>query len=396
MDIWLLGAFWFLLALAADFLSIWLKIAVALSEILIGIAIAFIIGLWLPEYMNFGSDVPWIQFVAGLGAVMLTFLAGAELDPEVIKGRIGEVLLIGLVGFIVPFVGCSAITYYLLHWSLPSSLLVGVALSTTSVAVVYAVMLELGFNKTAFGKAVLAACFVNDLGTVLALGFIFSPFTWKSAVFISVSVIVLSILPRLTRATFSRWGGRHSEQETKFFLFFLFILGYLAYWSGSEPVLPAYLLGMIVASILEKDHMLVKRLRAITFGFLTPFYFLRAGAFVSLPALYHAPLLFFALFFAKMITKAIGVYPAAKLSKYPRKDAIYTTLLMSTGLTFGTISALYGLTHRIIDKSQYSLIVAAVIASAIIPTLIANAFFLPKHHLKRHGNELPDLPLRDD
>jgi len=392
MDVWLLGAFWFLLALAADFLSIPLKIAVALSEIVVGLLIAFIIGLWLPEYSNFGSDVPWVQFLAGVGAVLLTFLAGAELDPETIKGRVGEVLLIGLVGFFAPFLGCTAIAYYLLGWSLMASWLTGVALSTTSVAVVYAVMLELGFNKTRFGKAVLAACFVNDLATVLALGFIFSPFTWKSIVFIAATAIVLVVLPKMTRATFRRWGHRHSEQETKYLFFFLFGLGYLAFWSGSEPVLPAYLLGMVVASILEKDHLLVKRLRAISFGLLTPFYFLRAGAFISIPAIVKAPLLFLALFGAKMVTKTVGVYPAAKLSNYPQKDVIYTTLLMSTGLTFGTISALYGLSHQIIDQGQYSLIVAAVIASAIIPTLIANAFFLPSHHLKSHGKELPDVP----
>jgi Kef-type K+ transport system membrane component KefB len=134
-----------------------------------------------------------------------------------------------------------------------ASWLTGVALSTTSVAVVYAVMLELGFNKTRFGKAVLAACFVNDLATVLALGFIFSPFTWKSVVFITVTTIVLVILPKMTRFTFERWGHRHSEQEAKYLFFFLFGLAYLAFWSGSEPVLPAYLLGMVVASILEKD-----------------------------------------------------------------------------------------------------------------------------------------------
>lgn len=396
MDIWLLGAFWFLLALAADFLSIRLKIAVALSEILVGLLIAFFIGLWLPEYSNFGSDVPWVQFLAGIGAVLLTFLAGAELDPEAIKGRIGEVLLIGLVGFFAPFLGCTAIAYYLLGWSLMASWLTGVALSTTSVAVVYAVMLELGFNKTRFGKAVLAACFVNDLATVLALGFIFSPFTWRSVVFIAAAAIVLVILPKMTKITFQRWGHRHSEQEAKYLFFFLFGLGYLAFWSGSEPVLPAYLLGMVVASILEKDHLLVKRLRAISFGLLTPFYFLRAGAFVSIPAIIKAPLMFLALFGAKMVTKAVGVYPAAKLSDYPQKDAIYTTLLMSTGLTFGTISALYGLSHQIIDQGQYSLIVATVIASATIPTLIANAFFLPSHHLESHGKELPDLPLGKD
>ena len=151
-------------------------------------------------------------------------------------------------------------------------------------------------------------------------------------------------------------------------------------------------MGMIVASILEKDALLVKRLRAITFGLLTPFYFLRAGALVSLPSLVHAPVVFLVLFLAKMATKALGVYPATKLANYPRLDAIYTTLLMSTGLTFGTIASLYGLSHGIITQGQYSLIVATVIASAIIPTLIANAYFFPKHHLQPHGKQLPELP----
>ena len=192
---------------------------------------------------------------------------------------------------------------------------------------------------------------MNDLATVLALGFIFSPFTWKSVVFIAAAAIVLIILPKMTRFTFKRWGHRHSEQEAKYLFFFLFGLGYLAFWSGSEPVLPAYLLGMVVASIF-KDHLLVKRLRAISFGLLTPFYFLRAGAFVSIPAIVKAPLMFLALFGAKMVTKAVGVYPATKLSNYPEKDAVYTTLLMSTGLTFGTISALYGLPIRLSIKAN--------------------------------------------
>lgn len=394
MEIWLLGAFWFLLALAADFLSIYFKIAVALSEILIGVFIAFLISLWLPQYSNFGSNVPWIEFLAGVGAVLLTFLAGSELDPKAIKGRIREVLFIGLVGFFAPFFGCAAIAYYVLHWSVMASWLAGVALSTTSVAVVYAVMLELGFNKTRFGKAVLAACFVNDLATVLALGFIFAPFNWKSVVFIAAASVVFIILPKMTRATFKRWGHRHSEQETKYLFFFLFGLGYLAFWAGSEPVLPAYIMGMIVASILEKDHILVKRLRAVAFGVMTPFYFIRAGSFVSIPALIKAPITFVVLFLAKIVTKSVGVYPATKLSNYPHKDAVYTTLLMSTGLTFGTIASLYGLTHNILDKDQYSLIVATVIASAIVPTLIANKFFLPKHHLEAHKKESPDLPIK--
>ena len=391
--LWLLGAFWFLLALIADFLSIRFKIAVALSEILVGVAVAFILAYFLPQYADFGADVPWVQFLASVGAVLLTFLAGAELSPESLRGKWKEVILIGLLGFFAPFLGCAAIAHYLLSWTTSASWLAGVALSTASVAVIYAVLLETGLNKTSFGKVILAATFVNDLATVLALGFLFSPFSWKSLVFIAAAAALFAMLPKMTRATFQRWGHRHSEQEAKYLFFFLFGLGFLAYWSGSEPVLPAYVMGMVVASILEKDDLLVKRLRAITFGLLTPFYFLRAGAFVSIPELWNAPLVFLALFLGKMITKSLGVYPAAKFSKYPKRDASYITLLMSTGLTFGTISSLYGLSHGIIDRGQYSLLVAVVIASAIVPTLIANAFFLPKHYIDPGRKELPDLPL---
>ncbi len=393
MDFWALGAFWFVLAILADFASIKLKISVALLEIVVGIAAAFFIGLYCPSFKNLGADQNWIVFLASTGAVLLTFLAGAELDPAVVRSNWKEVLFIGLIGFFAPFLGCTAIAYYLLHWSSDASWLAGVALSTTSVAVVYAVMLEMGLNKTRFGKSILAACFVNDLGTVIALGMIFAPFSYKTMIFIVLSVIVLLFLPKLTQFIFKRWGGRYSELEPKFLFVSLFGLGALAHWAGSEPVLPAYLIGMLLATIMEKDQALVRRIRAITFGVLTPFYFLRAGSLVSLPAIAAAPAVFGILFLAKMVTKMIGVYPAAKLSKYPKKEAIYTTLLMSTGLTFGTISALFGLSHQIIDEGQYSNLVATVIASAIIPTLIANLFFLPKHLLPKEeiSPELPTL-----
>jgi len=128
---------------------------------------------------------------------------------------------------------------------------------------------------------------------------------------------------------------------------------------------------------------LIRRLRTLTFGLLTPFYFIRAGSFVSIPALVAAPRVFVALFLAKSISKFVGIYPVTKAFRYGKEEGVYTTLLMSTGLTFGTISALFGLSHGIIDQAQYSYIVATVIASAVIPTVIANAFFLPRHLLPK-------------
>jgi len=149
---------------------------------------------------------------------------------------------------------------------------------------------------------------------------------------------------------------------------------------------------MILAGTVGKDHALVRRLRTLTFGLLTPFYFIRAGSFVSVPALLTAPGILLLLLGAKMVTKFVGVFPITKVFKSPRKESMYTTLLMSTGLTFGSISALFGLTHGIISQRQYSYLIAAVIGSAIVPTLIANAFFLPRHLLVGASESEPRLP----
>src|SRR5271170_6900875 len=379
---WVLSALWVGLALLATLIAIWLRISTALSEIVVGTVAQLIIGVMLGTG-GLRGNTQWITFLAGAGAIVLTFLAGAELDPAIFRTKWREALIIGLAGFFGPFLGCTAIAYFLLHWSILSSWLCGVALSTTSVAVVYAVMLELGFNATEYGKAILAACFVNDLGTVIALGLIFSPFTFKTLIFVVVSVAVFAILPFLTPWFFRKYGGRVSELEAKYLLFFLFAMGGLALWAGSEAVLPAYLIGMVLAGTVGKDHALIRRLRTLTFGFLTPFYFIRAGSFVSVPALVAAPAAFILLLIVKIGTKIVGVYPVTRLFKAPNKEAMYTTLLMSTGLTFGTISSLFGLSHGIISQAQYSALVATVIASAVIPTVIANAFYLPHHLLPK-------------
>jgi len=383
-ETWFLATLWIGLALIATLLSIWLRIATALSEIVVGTVAQLIIGaLFSAALLN--PDVSWIKFLSGAGAIILTFLAGAELDPEVLRKDWKKASLIGIAGFAAPFLGCTAIAYYLLHWSGHSSWLTGVALSTTSVAVVYAVMLEFGLNKTNYGKLVLAACFVNDLATVLALGLIFAPFTYKTGIFVASSIAIFAVLPWITPRFFKRYGNRPSELEAKYLLLLLFGLGGLAAWAQSEAVLPAYLIGMVLAGTVGKDHALIRRLRTLTFGLLTPFYFIRAGSFVSVPALIGAPLVVLALLFGKILTKTIFVYPAAKKAGNSHKEGMYTTLLMSTGLTFGSISALFGFTHGIINKDQYSYLIAAVVLSAVVPTLIANAFYLPKHLLRHES-----------
>ena len=367
-NVWLIASAWMALALVASLISIRLGISVALIEILVGVVAGNFLSLHTTE---------WIDFLATFGAGLLTFLAGAEIDPDSLRRHLKPALAIGMAGFFAPFIGVFAVTYGLAHWELHAAWIAGISLSTTSVAVVYAVMVETGLNRTEIGKLILAACFINDLGTVLALGILFANWNVWLAVFVAVTAVVLWYLPRMTRLVIRRVGHRVSEPEVKFLFLVLFGLGGLARLAKSEAVLPAYLVGLVVAGVFMRDRVLMDRMRSIAFTLLTPFYFLKAGLYVSLPAVMTSAGLIALFLLTKMGTKVVGIWPLTRWFRFERREGTYTTLLMATGLTFGTISALFGLTNQIIDQTQYTMLVTAVIGSAVIPTLIAQRFFQP-------------------
>ena len=251
--------------------------------------------------------------------------------------------MIGVLSFAVPFGVVWFFAQYFFGWTLHESQIAGIALSTTSVAVVYAVMIEGGFIDTAMGKMILAACFITDLGTVLALGTLFATYNLALLVFVVVTLITLWFMPKWTLSIITRFGAtRVSEPEVKFIFFVLFLLGGLATAAKSEAVLPAYLIGLVVAGVFLRDKTLVHRMRSIAFAVFTPFYFIKAGLYVSLPALWTSLLLIGVFLILKMATKIVGVFPLARMHWMNKREAGYTTLLMATGLTFGTISALFG------------------------------------------------------
>lgn len=387
---WFTASLWVALALAASLISIRVGLSVALMEIGVGVIGGNFLGL---------HTTPWADFLASFGAILLTFLAGAEIDPASFRKHLKPSLFIGTAGFLFPFLGAMAFAYYVAGWDLHSAQIAGIALSTTSVAVVYAVMVETGLNETDLGKLILAACFVNDLGTVLALGVLFARFDLWMVAFVAVTAAVLWQLPRMTRWVVANWGGKVSEPEVKFLFLVLFVLGWLANMAGSEAVLPAYLVGLVVAGVFVRNRVLMTRMRTIAFSVLTPFYFLKAGLLVSTPAVIAAFGLILALLGVKMGSKLVGVWPLTRAFKMSMREGSYTTLLMSTGLTFGSISALFGLSHGLITQAQYSVLVTVVIASAVVPTIIAQAFFLPERKGEAEGERLgegmPREPARD-
>ena len=373
MNIYWIAFVWIAMALMASLISVRLGISVALIEILVGAVVGN-----LPHAGEFIQQTEFTTFLASIGSLMLTFLAGAEIDPISLRRHWKASLAIGFVSFLLPFLGAFAFCYFVLDWPLQAAEIGGIALSTTSVAVVYAVMVETGLNREEIGKLILAACFVTDLGTVLALGGLFASFGLSLLVFVVVTAAVLTILPRATRCVIERVGHRVSEPEIKFILVVLFGLGALAVEAGSEAVLPAYIAGLVIAGVFLHDRILIDRMRTICFALLTPFFFLRAGTLISAPALVSGAGVIAALLMVKLVAKAIGVWPTARAFGIASRERTYLTLLMSTGLTFGSIAALFGLNHQLITQQQYSELVTVVILSAFVPTLVAQQFFKPK------------------
>jgi Kef-type K+ transport system membrane component KefB len=369
MDQWYTATVWIGLALLASVISMRTAVSVALVEIFVGV-----IG---GNYLGLDPKVEWISFLAGFGAILLTFLAGAEIEPQVLRKYGKESIGIGFCSFALPFLGAMAYAYYVAGWTSDASKICGIALSTTSVAVVYAVMVETGLNKSELGKIILAACFVTDLGTVLALGALFANYNLWLAVFAVITAAVLIVTPRFTRWFFATFNGHVSEPEIKLLFMMLFGLGWLATHANSEAVLPAYLLGITVAGLFQEHREMVRHLRTATFALLTPFYFLKAGTIVSIPAIWSGAGLILILLIVKVASKFIGVYPLTTAFRFSRRTGMYTTLLMSTGLTFGSISALFGYSRGIITQDQYTILVTVVIGSAVVPTLIAQWFFRP-------------------
>lgn len=373
MNIYYVAAIWLGMAMLASVISISIAVPAALVEIVVGALAGNIPGI--REHVT-QTDV--VTFLASMGWLVLTFLAGAEIDPVALRGHWKASLSIGLASFALPFLAAFGFCGLVLGWRLHAAEIGGIALSTTSVAVVYAVMVETGLNRHDLGKLILAACFVTDLGTVMALGGFFATYGWLLLVFVAVSAVTVALLPRLLRLAITAFGDRVSEPQIKLLLVVLLGLGGLATQAGSEAVLPAYVAGLVVAGVFLHDQVLMDRLRAIAFALLTPFFFLRAGTLISAPALVTGAGIIGVLLLVKLVAKLVGVWPLGAAFKIPHRERAYTTLLMATGLTFGSISALFGLTHHLIDKTQYTELVTVVILSAFVPTLIAQQFFRPR------------------
>lgn len=358
------------------FLSSLISLRIGLSVAIIEIILGAIAG-----NLGFRTEA-WMLYLANFGGIVLTFLAGTEIDTTLLREKFKESFLMGFFSFLLPFLGVAGYVYFVAGWTLPASLIAGTALSTTSLAVVYSVLVETGLSSTAVGKLLMASTFITDMGTALALSLLFTKPTLYSLVFIVVSVVVVVFATKFSHLVFDnpKFKNKVIEPEIKYIFLLLLAFIYFAKLGEGHAVLPAFVLGLLMSKHFvetSETKAVRNRLRTVAYAIITPLFFLVGGMKVSVPFILSAMGLFTILFLIKLFSKFFGVYFLAK--KYIPSGSMYTTLLMSTGLTFGTIASVFGYQSGFINQVQYSVLVGVVIASAVIPTFIAQKWFMPLH-----------------
>jgi Kef-type K+ transport system membrane component KefB len=365
----------------ASLISVELGLSAAVIEITLGVLLGNVLGI---------EQTDWVRYIAGFGGILLTFMAGAEVDLRVLREQATASLLIGGLSFLAPFVGTMLVCRFALAWTWPAAQLAGIALSTTSLAVVYAVLVETGLTRTGIGKLIMASTFVTDFGTAAGLSLLFMSPNFYTGWFWLLSVVVIALAPWAAPAVFRRYGSRVIEPEIKLLFAILLFIMLLAERGRSHAILPAFILGLVLSPTFHANRELQRKLRVVAFAFITPIFFINGGLNISLPLLAANAGLFLVLLAVKLLAKAAGVFPVARV--FVSRDAVYTTLLMSTGLTMGTISSLFGYQSGVIDQAQFSVLVATVVASAILPTFLAQRFFHPRHAFEALGSEVePEL-----
>ncbi len=354
----------------ASVVSLRISASVAICEVVLGI----ILGAAGMRPEN------WMVYIAGFGGIVLTFLSGAEVDVKLLRENFRQAALLSFSSFLIPFISGFLFCRYLAGWSPSASLITAIALSETSLAVVYSVLVETGLSSRRMGKVLMVCTFLTNSLTAISLSFVFLKPNLHTFIFILVSAVFLIFAGRFSMRVIRDpvLAGKVIEPEIKYIFFVLLAFVYMAELGGSQAILPAFLFGLAMSRHFKSQRStsgIKTRLRTVSYAFFTPFFFIVAGMKVSLPALWTSFFLFLGIFVVKQLSKFTGVYFLMK--KYFPGDVMHSTLLMSTGLTFGVMAVLFGFKAGYLNQSQYSILTGVLIASAIIPTFVAQKWFPP-------------------
>lgn len=359
------------LIIFASIISVKWGISVSIVQIILGV-IAGNIGLLNPE--------SWMIYIASIGGMLLTFLAGTEVNFDIVRENLKTCIGIGVGSFLISFIMVWILCFYALRWSLTPSLLVATALSETSIAIVYSVILDRKLSGKSIGTILMGSTFITNICTALTLSLLFMKQDIYTLIFIIVSVIILVFAYKYSYLLFEsdRFSMQKNEIEIEYVFLLITALIFFATLGGGQALLPVFILGALLSKHFSENidgNNILKRLQIVAFSVITPIFFIIGGTKVSIHIIAGSLGVFIAIFLARQLGKFMGAYPVVR--KALNKNQVYITLILSTGLTFGLVAALYGVNAHIISDQVYSILTGVLVLSAIFPMFIGERFYAP-------------------
>ncbi|RLG01525.1 MAG: hypothetical protein DRN49_01085 [Thaumarchaeota archaeon] len=318
------------------------------------------------------SDIPWMDFIANFGILGLMFFAGLEVDKDVLRRNVGKGTLLGLTTYLIPFTAISSASFILLPYDLRTSTLIGISLSTTSVALVYPILKDLKLLNSEVGQTIFTGSVLVDVLSMISLTIIFGSVTHWTIIFLVLTILFMYHAPKIGSILFKRYKGNLAEIELKFLFFILISLIFFSDRVGVEKAILAFILGFLFSEILEEHEEITEKLRGIVFGFMSPIFFFKAGSLMKFSEMGIRAVILMILF---LLIAFIAKYFSARLvfSRLAPGWGKWSKLvgaIFNFRLTFGLISALFGLQNGILTNEIYTAIVGTVIMASLISSII--------------------------
>ncbi|WP_024786749.1 MULTISPECIES: cation:proton antiporter [unclassified Lebetimonas] len=331
------------------------------------------------------SDLKWAEFLANVGLLGLMFFAGLESDLKLLKKNFIKAVFIGVSSFLLPFVSIFLISKFILLYSLKASLLISIALSTTSLALVYPLLKDKNMLHLNSGQTLLAGAMIVDIISMFSLSFLFEGINYQNIIFLGVLLIVMFVLPKFGEKLFARYTGNHIEFPIRFIIAILISIGFLSKEIHINEAVLAFALGIFFSEFLKEHEMIEKKLRAIIFGFVAPFFFFKAGYSIKLDVI-NFKILFLSIilgiiaFGTKYLATVIATKPFFKKSVYK-----IAGLFFNMRLTFGIVASVFGLEFKIIDVNTYVSLLLIIISTSLAASVL----------MKRMPSEITEEELED-
>ncbi|MHB8754471.1 MAG: cation:proton antiporter [Candidatus Acidiferrales bacterium] len=353
-----------------------------------------------PSVLKLVHFTPEIKALADLGVLLLVFLAGMEMELDVLwKSFRGRGALVGLSGFLVPLIlGIGVGIAFGMDRT--REIFVGLCIAITALPVSVRILMDLGKLQTDIGQKIIAAAVMNDVISLLMLGVIVDVKGAASrSVFASLALALLKAIVFMAGfITVSRLIKRHSGKrfvrsrnlvdrlvvhlkgkESLFAVVFLFVMAFAAFSQilGLDFIVGAFFGSMLLSyAVLGRANFqeVQKTASNVTMGFLGPIFFAAIGLEFDASSLRHWTLVA-AVLVAAFASKIFGGYLGGRMAKMSSDESWALGIGLNGRGIMELVIANIALSRGFIDEELFTvLILMATVTTLVTPFLLKRAY----------------------